>query len=65
MSHENACPVCLEEFPSSLGLAKHRHPELEQSFCRVCNVEIGTAELCEKCSVGNDPFKSSKYREPR
>lgn len=32
-------------------------------LCWNCGTPIETAELCEECAEGNDPFVSSKYRD--
>jgi hypothetical protein len=35
------------------------------SGCRVCGAAIPSAELCDGCAQGNDPFQQSKYGESR
>ena len=30
--------------------------------CGVCGIPITCCELCTRCSIGNDPFFTSKYR---
>lgn len=33
--------------------------------CRLCGADIQSAELCDKCADGNDPFSTSKFSEGR
>jgi len=37
--------------------------EGEKLRCMVCNIPITSAELCDKCAEGNDPFITTKYSE--
>jgi len=36
-------------------------PAPRPHYCRVCEKPILSAELCEECAEGNDPFVQSKY----
>lgn len=41
-----------------------KHPAEEAGYpCKICGRPIDTAELCEACAKGNDPFFTSKYSE--
>jgi len=55
MTEQEAGEAANEE-RRELAIAPRRRTESEH--CRVCGTPIASAELCERCGEGNDPFQS-------